>query len=67
MTQSEIDNAVARTLREDISEVQEFGFSLLDPQVEFFDPECDRQEPQVLDWDASPFESGTQSFHHVTA
>ena len=67
MTQSEIDNAVARTLREDISEVQEFGFSLLEPDVEFCDPECDCQEPQVLDWDAAPFESGTQSFHHVTA
>ena len=66
MTQSEIDNAVAQKLRVDITEVQEFGFSLLDPQVEFTDPECDRQEPQVLDWDARPFESGTQSFHNIT-
>ena len=67
MTQFEIDQAVARTLGEDLSEIKNFGFSLLDPQVEFFDPECDGQEPQVLDWDASPFEAGTQSFHQVAA
>ena len=51
MTQTEIDHAVAQTLGEDIHEIRSFGFSMLDPQVEFFDPECDRQDPQVLDWE----------------
>lgn len=67
MTQSEVNQAVARTLGEDIRDVNMLGFTILDPQVEFFDPECDCQDPQVLDWDASVFEPGVQSLHEVAA
>jgi hypothetical protein len=66
MTQFEIDQAVARTLGEDIHDISTLGFSLLDPQVEFFDPECDCQEPQVLDWDGATGAT-VQSFHNVAA
>ena len=67
MTQFQIDQAVARTLGEDIRDVSKLGFSLLDPQVEFFDPECDCQDPQVLDWDGSIDGATVQSFHNVAA
>ena len=65
MTQFEIDQAVAETLGEEIHNVQCHGFSLLDPQEEFFDPECDCQEPQVLDWDGDT--PAVQSFLSVVA
>ena len=65
MTQFEIDQAVADALGENIQDVRRLGFSLLDPQVEFIDPECDCQEPQVLDWDGDgPI---VQSFFRVAA
>jgi hypothetical protein len=66
MTQFEIDQAVARTLGEDIHDISTLGFSLLDPQVEFFDPECDCQEPQVLGWDGATGAT-VQSFRNVAA
>ena len=67
MTQSEINQAVAQTLGEDIREINRLGFGLLDPQVKFLDPECDTQDPQVLDWDASASGATVQSFHDVAA
>jgi len=65
MTQFEIDQAVAETLGEEIQSVRAIGFSLLDPQEEFVDPECDRQEPQVLDWDGDT--PVVESFHSFAA
>jgi hypothetical protein len=67
MTQYEIDQAVARTLGEEIRDVSKLGFSLLDPQAEFFDPECDAQDPQVLDWESCSGQVTVQSFHKVAA
>lgn len=67
MTQSEINHAVAQSLGEDINEINRLGFSLLDPQIEFFDPECDAQDPQVIDWDGDAGEASVQSFHHMAA
>jgi hypothetical protein len=67
MTQSEIDQAVAQSLGEDIHEIRGHGFSLIDPHVEFFDPECDAQEPQVIDWDAPVSGATVQSLHEVAA
>ncbi len=67
MTQFEIDQAVSRTLGEDLNAVRAFGFSMLDPEVEFNDPECDRQPPQVLDWDGADGDTAIESFHEVVA
>ena len=67
MTQFEIDHAVSEALGEDIREISKLGFSLLDPQVEFYDAECDSQDPQVLDWDDSVGGATVQSFHEVAA
>ena len=65
MTQFEIDQAVAKTLGEEMQSVRAIGFSLLDPQEEFVDPECDCQEPQVLDWDGDT--PAVESFHSFAA
>ena len=65
MTQFEIDAAVSRSLGENIHDISKVGFSLLDPQIEFFDPECDSQDPQVLDWDGSAGRVSVQSFYEV--
>lgn len=67
MTQFEIDQAVAQTLGEDVREISRLGFSLFDPNVPFFDPECDVQDPQVIDWDAPNRGTAVQAFHEVAA
>ena len=67
MTQSEINHAVAKTLSEDICEINRLGFTLLDPNVPFFDPECDTQDAQVIDWDASAGETAVKSFRSIAA
>ena len=66
MPQHEIDQAVARTLGEDIREIRKFGFSMLDLKVEFVDPECDCQDPQAIDWDGCDGAS-VESFHEIAA
>ncbi len=65
MVQFEIDQAVAEKLGEEIHNVQRLGFSLIDPQEEFVDPECDCQDPQVLGWDGDVPE--VESFHSFAA
>ena len=67
MTQYEIDQSVAQTLGENLNTVRDFGFSMLDPKIEFYDPECDCQPPQVLDWDGVDGNTTVQSFHEVAA
>ena len=67
MTQSEIDQAVAHALGEDLREINRLGFTLLDPHVPFFDPECDVQDPQAIDWDASSGAPTVKSFHNIAA
>lgn len=62
MTQRELDRAVANALGEDLHHIHQRGFSLVYPDHDNFDPDCDCQEPQVLDWD-TPFQGGAvQSF-----
>ena len=60
MTQSEINNAVSKALGEDVSEINQRGFSLVDPMQDDF--ESEQFAPQVYDWDA-PFDGTTQSFY----
>ncbi|MEZ6093459.1 MAG: hypothetical protein R3C03_04355 [Pirellulaceae bacterium] len=67
MTQTEINQAVAETLGEDIYEINRLGFTLLDPRIPFFDPECDTQDAQVIDWDASAGESAVKPFRSIAA
>ncbi len=67
MTQSQIDRAVARAMDADIQDVRDLGFSLLDPAVEFFDPDCDCQPAQVLDWDGPAGNTAVRPFHEVAA
>ena len=51
MTQSQIDRAVSRALSEDVHGIHQRGFSLVDPDNDDFDPECDSQKPQMINWD----------------
>jgi hypothetical protein len=51
MSQSELNEAIARSTGEDIRLVQELGFSIADPTEVNFDPEPDDVRPQVVDWD----------------
>ena len=61
MTQRELDLAVSKTLGEEISDISRRGFSLVDPDADYFDPDSDCQPPQVIDFDAR-FSGTTQSF-----
>ena len=49
MTQSELDQAVARSTGETIAEIKHLGFGLADPDEVAFDPEPD--EGNYVDWD----------------
>tara|TARA_R110002111_G_scaffold249229_1_gene313072 strand:- start:3406 stop:3624 length:219 start_codon:yes stop_codon:yes gene_type:complete len=51
MTQTQLDQQVARATGEDLREVQFRGFSLADPMTVNFDPEPCDLPPQILDWD----------------
>ena len=62
MTQRELDRAVAQTLGEDLSEISQRGFSLVDPNADYVDPDADCQPPQVIDFDGR-FSGATQSFY----
>ena len=64
MTQSELNRAVSQATGEDVSEIQQRGFSLVDafPDDAFDLGEVGLPEPQVVDWDA-PFVGTTQSFY----
>ena len=64
MTQSELNRAVSQATGEDINEIQQRGFSLVEafPDDAFDLGTMDLPEPQVVDWD-SPFVGTTQSFY----
>ena len=69
MTQAQIDRAVSRALGEDVRAIHQRGFSLVDPDNDNFDPECDSQEPQMIDWDdldgpSMPFLSASKLLTH---
>ena len=51
MSQSELNEAIARSTGEDIQQVRRLGFSVADPLEVNFDPEPCDLEPQVIDWD----------------
>lgn len=63
MTQSELNHAVSEALGEDINDIRSRGFSLVDIDNDDFDPECDRQEPQTIDWDQ--IDGPSLSFHQA--
>lgn len=63
MTQRELELAVAAATGEDIIEINQRGFNLVEPLLIDFDPEPNELPPQIVDWDApfygasvSPFE-----------
>lgn len=60
MTQRELDLAVSQTLGEEIADISHRGFSLVDPDADYFDPDSNCQPPQVIDFDAR-FSGTTQS------
>ena len=51
MTQTQLEQLVARATGEDIRAIRERGFSVADPLEVNFDPEPDNLPPQVVDWD----------------
>jgi hypothetical protein len=51
MTQTQLEQLVARATGEDIQAIRERGFSVADPLEVNFDPEPDNLPPQVVDWD----------------
>jgi len=57
MTQSELDQAVARSTGETIAEIRHLGFGLADPDEVAFDPEPD--EESYVDWDTTQAERYT--------
>ena len=65
MTQSELEIAVATATGEDIQEINQRGFNLVDPFVIDFDPEPNDSPPQVVDWDAPAGTGATRSFYEV--
>ena len=52
MTQRELELAVAAATGEDITEINQRGFNLVDPLLIDFDPEPNNLSPQIVDWDA---------------
>jgi hypothetical protein len=64
MTQRELELAVADATGEDISEINQRGFNLVDPLLIDFDPEPNNLSPQVIDWDA-PYAGVTMSAHEA--
>ena len=67
MTQTDIDQAVARVLGEAIANVQARGFSLLQPEYERCDTDYDYPAPQVIDWDGPDGEPTVGSFYEFAA
>lgn len=51
MTQTQLEQLVAKATGEDIRAIRERGFSVADPLEVNFDPEPDNLPPQVVDWD----------------
>jgi len=51
MTHRELTSAVARATGEDLSTIEQRGFSIVDPDEVDFDPDFEDLLPQFLDWD----------------
>ena len=51
MTQTQLEQLVAKATGEDIRAIRERGFSVADPLEVNFDPEPDNLPPQMIDWD----------------
>ena len=51
MTQTQLEQLVARATGEDIRAIRERGFSVADPLKVNFDPEPDNLHPQMINWD----------------
>jgi len=64
MTQAELNHAVSRATGEDINDIQQRGFSLVEafPEGVYDFEDSGMPDPQVVDWD-SPFVGATQSFY----
>ena len=65
MTQLELELAVAALTGEDVNEINQRGFNLVDPLLIDFDPEPNNLSPQIVDWDA-PYTGATMSAYEVT-
>ena len=50
-SQQEIDWAVAAATGEELHVIRSHGFSLIDLESDYFDPEPDWLPPQTVDWD----------------
>lgn len=51
MTQTQLEQLVAKATGEDIRSIRHRGFSVADPLEVNFDPEPDNLPPQIVDWD----------------
>ena len=51
MTQTQLEQLVAKATGEDIRAIRERGFSVADPLEVNFDPEPDQRPPLFIDWD----------------
>ena len=51
MTQTQLEQLVAKATGEDIRAIRHLGFSVADPLEVDFDPEPDNLSPQMIDWD----------------
>ena len=51
MTQTQLEQLVAKATGEDIRAIRQRGFSVADPFEVDFDPEPDNLPPQMIDWD----------------
>ena len=51
MYQKQLNQLVADATGEDLHEIQQRGFSLMDPFDRNFDPEPDDLSPNFVDWD----------------
>ena len=51
MTQTQLEQLVAKATGEDIRSIRHRGFSVADPFEVNFDPEPDNLPPQMIDWD----------------
>ena len=63
MTQAELHDAISHATGEDVSNIEQRGFSLVgeSPSDAFEIDDTAIPDPQVVDWDA-PFIGATQSF-----
>ena len=63
MTQRELDLLVAQATGEDLRDIRNHGFTLVDPLEVCFDPEPDDREPLMVDWDELEAERQRRMLH----